>query len=108
LPFPTDVFGNYTSSRAALIVYAAGVAATGIASTAEWWYATDGNRLIDDSTSREVVLHSRLRGLSIPAVFLLSIPISFASVGVAEASWALLIPLRTFFARRYGKITEIW
>jgi hypothetical protein len=53
-------------------------------------------------------VHSRLRGLSIPAVFLLSIPISFASVAAAQISWALLVPLRTFFARRYGKITDIW
>jgi uncharacterized membrane protein len=108
LPFPTEVFGNYATDRPALIVYAASVAATGIASTMVWWYATTGNRLTDSSTPHEWVIHSHLRGLSIPAVFLLSIPISFASVSAATASWALLIPLRTFFTRRYGKITEIW
>lgn len=108
LPFPTEVFGNYATDRPAFIVYAAGVAATGMASTAVWWYATGGNRLIDASTPPQAVLHARLRGLSIPAVFLLSIPISFASVAAAQASWALLVPLRTFFTRRYGKITDIW
>jgi uncharacterized membrane protein len=108
LPFPTEVFGNYATDRPAFIVYAAGVAATGIASTVVWWYATDGNRLIDPSTPREWVIHSQLRGLSIPIVFLVSIPISFASVTAAQISWALLVPLRTFFARRYGKITEMW
>jgi uncharacterized membrane protein len=108
LPFPTEVFGDYSQERPAFIVYAASVAATGIASTAVWWYATGSNRLIDATTPQQVVLHSRLRGLSIPAVFLLSIPISFASVAAAEISWALLVPLRTFFTRRYGKITDIW
>jgi uncharacterized membrane protein len=108
LPFPTEVFGNYPTDRPAFIVYAAGVAATGIASTVVWWYATDRNRLIDESTPQPVVLHARLRGLSIPIVFLVSIPISFASVAAAQISWALLVPLRTFFTRRYGKITEIW
>jgi uncharacterized membrane protein len=107
LPFPTEVFGNYPSDRPAFIVYAAGVTATGLASTVVWWYATDGNRLIDASTPRDWVIHSRLRGLSIPAVFLLSIPISFASVTAAQISWALLVPLRVVFTRRYGKITEI-
>jgi uncharacterized membrane protein len=108
LPFPTEVFGNYPQDRPAFIVYAAGVASTGIASTALWWYAMDRNRLIDDATPQQVVVHSRLRGLSIPAVFLLSIPISFASVAAAQISWALLVPLRTFFTHRYGKITDIW
>jgi len=108
LPFPTEVFGDYPSSRPALVVYAAAVAATGLASSAVWWYATLGNRLIDASTPHQWVVHSRLRGLSIPAVFLVSIPISFISVGAAEVSWALLIPLRVVFTRRYGKITEIW
>jgi uncharacterized membrane protein len=108
LPFPTEVFGDYPSSRPALVVYAASVSATGLASAALWWYASAGNRLIDAATPRDWIVHSRLRGLSIPAVFLVSIPISFISVDAAQISWALLLPLRIVFARRYGKITEIW
>jgi hypothetical protein len=41
-------------------------------------------------------------------VFLLSIPVGFVSVTAAQITWALLIPLRAVFVRRYGKITEIW
>jgi uncharacterized membrane protein len=108
LPFPTEVFGEYPLSRPAVVVYAAGIAATGLAATAVWWYATQGNRLIDTSTHRDWIVHTHLRGLSIPAVFLVSIPIAFVSVTAAELSWALLVPLRFVFARRYGKITEIW
>lgn len=108
LPFPTEVFGENPTSSAALIVYAASITATGLASTAVSWYAGEGNRLIAASTPRDWVVHAQLRGLSIPAVFGLSIPIAFLSVTAAQASWALLVPLRFFFKRRYGKISDIW
>jgi TMEM175 potassium channel family protein len=108
LPFPTEVYGEYTSARPALIVYAAAISASGLASAALWRYATRDNRLIDPSTPREWVAHAHLRGLTIPAVFLTSIPISFIAVPAAQLWWLLLIPLRSALVRRYGKITEIW
>jgi uncharacterized membrane protein len=108
LPFPTEVYGEYTSARPALIVYAAAISASGLASVALWWYAMRDNRLIDPSTPREWVTHAHLRGLTIPAVFLTSIPVSFIAVGAAQLWWLLLIPLRSVLVRRYGKITEIW
>jgi hypothetical protein len=102
------VYGNYPSSRPALIVYAASISATGFASAALWFYASQDNRLIDPSTPREWIVHSHLRALSIPAVFLTSIPISFIAVTAAQLWWLLLIPMRAFFRRRYGKISDIW
>jgi TMEM175 potassium channel family protein len=108
LPFPTEVYGEYTSARPALIVYAAAISASGLASVALWWYATHDNRLIDPSTPREWMAHAHLRGLTLPAVFLTSIPVSFISIGAAQAWPLLLIPLRSALVRRYGKITEIW
>ena len=71
-------------------------------------YAAQDNRLIDPSTPREWVIHSQLRSLSIPAVFLTSIPISFIAVGLAQLWWLWMIPLRLYFTRRYGKITDVW
>jgi uncharacterized membrane protein len=108
LPFPTEAFGNYPNDKPTLIIYAASVSAVGLASFALWWYASQDNRLIDPSTPKAWITHSRLRGLSIPAVFLLSIPVGFFSVTAAQFTWALLIPMRAFFVRRYGKITDIW
>ena len=108
LPFPTEVFGEYPSSRPALVVYAAAIGTSGLASAALWWYATHDNRLIDPSTPREWLAHANLRGLTIPAVFLTSIPIAFLSVTAAQLWWLLLIPLRSALVRRYGKITDIW
>ncbi len=108
LPYPTDVYGNYPSSRPTLIVYAASISAVGFMSAALWFYASRSNRLIDPSTPRDWVVHSHLRALSIPAVFLTSIPVSFISVAAARFWWLLLIPVRVAFTRRYGKITDIW
>jgi uncharacterized membrane protein len=108
LPFPTEVYGEYTSARPALIVYAAAISAASLASVAMWWYAMRDNRLIDPSTPREWTLHAHLRGLSIPVVFLTSIPISFIAVPAAQLWWLLMIPARTVLVRRYGKITDIW
>jgi uncharacterized membrane protein len=108
VPFPTEVYGNYPSQQPALIVYCVAISAPSIASAVLFRYAAQGNRLIDPSTPREWVVHSQLRALSIPAVFLTSIPISFVAVGLAQLWWLLMIPLRVYFTRRYGKITDVW
>jgi uncharacterized membrane protein len=108
VPFPTDVYGNYPSERPALIVYCVAISAPSIALAVLFGYAARGNRLIDPSTPREWVIHSQLRSLSIPAVFLTSIPISFIAVGLAQFWWIWMIPLRVYFTRRYGKITDVW
>ena len=108
VPFPTEVYGNYPNDRPALIVYCVAISAPSIASTVLFRYASQGNRLIDPSTPREFVLHSQLRSLSIPAVFLSSIPISFIGVALAQLWWLWMIPLRMYFTRRYGKITDVW
>jgi uncharacterized membrane protein len=108
VPFPTEVFGNYPQERPALIVYCIAISAPGIVSALMLRYAAQDDRLIEPSTPREFVIHSQLRSLSIPVVFLSSIPISFVAVGLAQYWWLLMIPLRWYFARRYGKITDVW
>jgi uncharacterized membrane protein len=108
VPFPTEVYGNYPQERPALIVYCVAISAPSIASAVMFSYAAKDNRLIDPSTPPDLLTHSRLRSLSIPAVFLTSIPLSFVSVGLAQFWWLWMFPLRTYFTRRYGKITDVW
>jgi uncharacterized membrane protein len=108
VPFPTEVYGNYPNERPTLIVYAVAISAPSIASAVLFGYAAQGNRLIDPSTPRNWVTHGQLRSLSIPAVFLTSIPVAFIAVPLAQLWWLLLIPMRVYFTRRYGKITDIW
>jgi len=108
LPFPTQAYGNYDDARPTLIVYAAAIGASGLVQAWLFWYAAKDNRLIDPSTDREWIQHSLIRALSIPAVFLTSIPVSLIAVPLAQAWWLLLIPTRVVFTRRYGKITDVW
>jgi uncharacterized membrane protein len=108
VPFPTEVYGNYPQERPAVIVYCVAISAPSIASAVLFRYASQGNRLIDPSTRREWVVHSQLRALSIPAVFLTSIPFAFVAVGLAQFWWLWMVPLRMYFTRRYGKITDVW
>jgi uncharacterized membrane protein len=108
VPFPTEVYGNFPREQPALIVYCVAISAPSIVSTFMLRYAAQDNRLLEPSTPREFVVHSQLRSLSIPIVFLSSIPISFVSVGLAQYWWFWMIPLRIYFTRRYGKITDVW
>ncbi|HMF83689.1 MAG TPA: TMEM175 family protein [Acidimicrobiia bacterium] len=108
VPFPTEVYGNYPQEQPALIVYCVAISAPSVASAVMFHYAAQGNRLTAPSTPREWVIHSQLRALSIPAVFLSSIPISFISVGLAQLWWLWMVPLRVYLARRYGKVTDVW
>jgi uncharacterized membrane protein len=108
LPFSTEAYGAYDQSRPTLIVYAASISASGLVSTWLYWYAAKDNRLIDRSTDKEWLNHSLFRGLSLPVVFLTSIPISFIGVPAAQLWWLWLAPIRIYSTRRYGKITDIW
>jgi len=108
VPFPTQVFGNYPQERPAVIVYCVAISAPGIVAALMLRYAAQDNRLTDPSTPREFVIHSQLRSLSIPIVFLSSIPLSFIAVGLAQYWWLWMFPLRVYFTRRFGKITDVW
>lgn len=107
-PFPTEVFGTYPQSRTATVVYAASISAVSLMFTALWLYAAYGGRLIVPGTAREFIVHSTLRGLSLPIVFLVSIPIALG-VGPpwAQWSWTLVVPARIALGRRYGRITRL-
>jgi uncharacterized membrane protein len=107
LPFPTETLGNYPENRPAVIVYALAISAVGLASTAKTVYA-NRHGLMMASTPHDWLTHGFLRGISMPAVFLASIPISFVSVTAAEISWSALIILRFAMRRRYGRITDIF
>jgi uncharacterized membrane protein len=85
IPFPTTVIMEY-SNRAATIFYAATMSATGLASTAIWWYATQNNRLIQPPLSNERIRRRRMRLLIAPAIFLVSIGLAFINADLAKYS----------------------
>jgi uncharacterized membrane protein len=93
LPFPTDLMGDYGNTVEATSIYAGAVAATGLTSVSLWWYVSKDNRLLREDTPADYTRLALRRGLAVPAVFLLSIPIAFVSADLAKASWLLLWPL---------------
>ncbi|BBL80188.1 DUF1211 domain-containing membrane protein [Rubrobacter xylanophilus] len=91
LPFPTSLLGEYGDHRLAVVIYAGSLAVARLLLTTVWWYATADRRLVAGDLSGATIRAHRVRGLAMPAVFLLSIAISFFSVSAAMYSWALLV-----------------
>ena len=87
------------------MIYAANLAVASLLLTGVWWYASSGHRLVDEDLDPGMIRAYRIRGLTIPLVFLISIDISFFSVNAAVYSWMLLIVADTMLLRvlrRYG------
>jgi len=90
LPFPTSLLGEYGEEQVSVVFYAANAALASLLLTSISWYATSGHRLVDPDLDNEALRQQRVRALAVPAVFLLSIAISFLSVSAARYSWLLL------------------
>ena len=90
LPFSTGLFDRYTTEPLAVVIYAGSLALARMALTAVWWYASAHRDLIGDTVTPKHIRFHRLRGLLIPLVFLLSIPVAYASVTAAVVVWITL------------------
>lgn len=100
LPFPTAVLGDHGDATAAVVLYAGAMSLTGFASAGIWAYASRGHRLVDPDLPRRTVRYPQLRGLVVPAAFLPSIAVGFASPQVAWLLWFVAFPLAAA-ARRW-------
>lgn len=91
LPFSTSLLGEYGDQQIPVVIYAANVSVASLLLATISWYATNGHRLTDpEEDEREAKLHL-VQGLAVPAVFLISIAISFFSMNAAMYSWLLLL-----------------
>jgi len=100
LPFPTAVLGRFGHDLVAAILYAVVMSLTGLASTATWWYATSGRRLVNPNLSDQLVRSRYLTTLSVPVVFLSSIPIALWRPELAELAWTVFWLLYFIALRR--------
>jgi uncharacterized membrane protein len=91
LPYPTRILGLYGHQPAAIILYALTVTIVSIVARINVVHAIRAG-LLSDLGRREVRRHENW--LMVPAVFLISIPISFWSTSAALYSWSLLFVLR--------------
>ncbi len=90
MPFPTAILGRNGSQPLAAVIYAITLALTGLFAASIWWYATHRRRLVSPDLPHRIVRLRFYRMLSVPAVFLLSIPIALWQPYVAEIAWAVL------------------
>ncbi len=92
LPYPTELLGDYGDQAAAVAIYAGTVVVLGLVTTLLRRHVLRA-RLLTDSGHTEMARVSFARS-AIPIVFLVSIPIAFASPQIAVYTWALaaLVP----------------
>jgi uncharacterized membrane protein len=103
LPFPVAVFGSFRHYPSALVLYASSLAAAGIVQGVLWTHATRRRRLVDPQLDRHTVALIYLRALALPAVFAISIPLSFISPTWAMLSWFLVAPALRIIRMRLQK-----
>ena len=86
IPFPTAVLGDHDGSRGAIVFYAAAIGLTGAVLASMWQYLIRAGHLNERADPR-IVRYLTRRSLVTPISFLVSIPLSFVSLRLAEACW---------------------
>jgi uncharacterized membrane protein len=99
MPFPTDLVGEFPEQRFAVNFYAVVFALTSLLLTTLLWHVAREPSLLRADHDPRWIRALCLRNLAIPAVFLLSIPLSFLSVELAMYSWAVVPLLRRLLDR---------
>jgi len=92
LPFAAALLGRYPQAQTALIVYGSTLICTGLALELLWRYATARGRMIRGELNAGLVRQASVKILTIPAVSVLSIALSWASPAASLALY-LLVPL---------------
>jgi uncharacterized membrane protein len=100
VPFPTSLLGEYGDHQLPVAMYAATLAVGRLLLTAIHWYTTRNDRLLDEPQDPATVRFFLRRGLTIPAIFLLSIAVSFLSVGVAIWTWVIMLAVDVLVIHR--------
>lgn len=92
LALPTAVLGEYGDQPFAAALYAGSIALTGFLLSGIWVYAWRRG-FVDNRLDSGVFRYALTQSLTVPAVFLLSIPVAYlAGPLAAELSWAAAIP----------------
>ena len=90
VPFPTSLLGDYGDQQFAVVLYAVSLAIPRLLLALIWWYAIKGRISISDRLDPRLSRYHLGRSLSIAAIFLLSVIISFFSVSTVIFTWFLL------------------
>jgi uncharacterized membrane protein len=90
-----------TSYQIPYIVYCTIVIMTSSLLAVIWWYATRDHKLINKSIHPLFVNGVMVNLLSIPAVFSLSIFVSFIDLNIAQYIWLGIVPLNIVIRKKY-------
>jgi uncharacterized membrane protein len=101
MPFVLTVYRSYSDTQVAVDLFSSIQAVTGVTMAAIWSYATINRRLVDAQIDPRIVQYYSRRSWAAPAVFGLSILVSFGSVVGAELTWLLLFVV-VQLTNRYG------
>ena len=105
LPYPTELMGSYGDTTTATVFYAGTVAAVGALHGWLWWHAMRAD-LIDADVTEAYRRHSLARGITMPVLFLVSIPVAFVDVTAAQVIWLASLFVRLGLGSRYGSIHD--
>jgi uncharacterized membrane protein len=96
MPFVLKVFVSYDQAQVAVILFALIQISAALTIGVLWRYASHNHRLIAREVPDEILRYFGARTLVTPAIFALSIGVSFVSVSAAEFLWV------TVFAARWA------
>ena len=99
IPFPTGLVGQYApGQRAAVVVYAATMAAVGFSGAVLWVYAMR-RHLIDETLPKRVATRFAWFAGVTPVIFAISIGIAYFNAEAAMWSWWLILLARIVASR---------
>jgi uncharacterized membrane protein len=92
-PSPPRCSGSAATTNFRWPIYAVTLGVGRLLLTAIHWYSTRDSRLLDEAQDPATVHFFLIRGLTMAAIFLLSIVISFFSVSAAICTWLIMIAI---------------
>lgn len=101
LPFVLAMYNAYPDHVVSLTLASSSMAVSGLMIGAIWTHATGSGHLTDPRLDPRVVRYNRRRGLLLPLVFLLAIPVSLFAPAYAAYVWIAALPAG-LAVRRYG------
>ncbi|MEK7571443.1 MAG: TMEM175 family protein [Patescibacteria group bacterium] len=91
LPFPVDLYGDYSTVPIIVVFYSASLAFVGYFLAFIWWYAADKHRLINKNLGDRQIRYYLARILIAPIVFTFSIPLVWVHPIIAQGAWVLVL-----------------
>jgi uncharacterized membrane protein len=91
LPYPTGVYGAYSTSPIAVAFYALSIALTGYMYSMLWLYAVKNRAFVKEEASDKELIKSFRLSLVIPTGFLVSVGLAFINTNIALVLWIVLL-----------------